>query len=83
MSMTFEICQNQHVDFLRFLVREDSFNNKKNLELVSRPHLKEFFYKNFSCVIFHKLAKLHNSIYFSSYSVKRISCFLLTHLITA
>ena len=66
MSMTFEICQNQHVDFLRFLVTEDSFNNKKNLELVSRPHLKEFFDKNFSCVILHKLAKFHYQTLFTS-----------------
>ena len=70
MSMTFEICQNQHVDFLRFLVTEDSFNNKKNLELVSRLHLKEFFDKNFSCVILHKPAKFHYQTLFTSHVIQ-------------
>ena len=38
-SKTIKTCQNQHVDFLRFLFTVDSLKIEKNLGLVSRTHL--------------------------------------------
>ena len=56
---TIKICENQHADLLRFFFTEGSLKMKKDLELVSRPFFIEFFDKNFSFTILHKLVKFH------------------------
>ena len=63
-----EVCQNQHIDLLRFLFTEDSLKIKKKK-----------FDKNFYFVILYKLAKLHYQIVFTSQVIQqnvfRVSCF--------
>ena len=44
----------------------------------------QFFDKKFSFVILHKLAKFHyKTVYFPSYSIKRVSYFMHRHLMTS
>ena len=80
-SKTIKICPNQHADLLRFLFTEDSLKIEKGVELVLH-----FFDKKFSFIIWHKLAKFHNLnrlCLLLKCSVKCVSCFILTHLMTS
>ena len=66
-SKTIKICPNQDTDLLRFLFKEGSLKIKKGLELVSRPHFSyNFFFKNCSLVMLHKLAKFQHQTVFTS-----------------
>ena len=54
---TIKICQNQHADFIRFFFTEKFLEIKKDLELVSRPHiLQTFLIKNFLLFLYHAYA---------------------------
>ena len=65
-SKATEISSNQYAGLLRFFFTEHYLKIKKGLELVSRSH---------------KLAKFHyQTVYFPSYSIKCVSCFMLKHL---
>ena len=80
-SKTIKICPNQHADLLRFLFTEDSLKIEKGVELVLH-----FFDKKFSFIIWHNLAKFHNLnrlCLLLKCSVKCVSCFMLTHLMTS
>ena len=72
-SKAIKISPNQHAGLIRFLLTDDSLKIKKVLELVSRPH----FSNNFSI----KQFILH--VYFPSYSIKCVSCFMLRHFMTS
>ena len=72
-----DICPNLHTDLLRILFTENSLKMRKGLELFSRPHFSYIFLIKISFVMLHKLAK--DSLYFTSYSVKWVSCFMLRH----
>ena len=75
----------QHTDLPRFLFTEDPLKIKKGLELVYRPHFSwKFLIKKFSFVIWQKLTKFHyHAVYFWSYSVKYVLCFILRYLMTS
>ena len=74
-SKTIKICPNQHADLLRFLFTEDSLKIKYGLELVSwsyfsKNFLRKFFFRDFT---YTGQISLPDCVYFSSYSVRRIS----------
>ena len=67
------------------LTSQDFFlqKNKKGQEVVSRQHFSQNFLIVFFCNI-TQLAKFHQqTVYFSSYSVKCVSCFMLRDLMTS
>ena len=79
---TVKICQNQHADFLRFLLRQIRLKIKKDKELVPRSH---FFGKNFDVIFFFFFfcnftctgrISLIDDVYFTSYSVQCTSWFM-------
>ena len=76
-----QLLPNQHASLLRFLFTEDSFKMKKDLELISRSQ----FLKNFSMKIFllWYINSLLDCVYFASYSVKYVSCFMYRYLMTS
>ena len=55
---------NQHADSSDSFLTKDLLKIKKDFELL----LAEFFYKNFSHVILHELAKFHYQTVFTSFS---------------
>ena len=59
-----KICSSQRIDLLRFHFTEDSLKIEKGLEIVS-TFFTEFFDKDFSFVILHKLVKFHHQIVFT------------------
>ena len=72
-SKAIKISPNQHAGLIRFLLTDDSLKIKKVLELVSRPNFSNnFLIKKF---IWH--------VYFPSYSIKCVSCFMLRHFMTS
>ena len=82
-----EISPNQHANLPRFLVTQDYLKITKGLELVSRPQvslnslIKKFILQ---CYInFIGQISLPDYVYFPSYSIKCISCFMLGHLMTS
>ena len=76
-SKTIKICQNQHIDFLRFFVTENSLEIKKGLKLVFR----QYFYRSCWWKLFIKLVKFQYHIaFFSPCSLKYFFGFMLRHL---
>ena len=83
-SKAIEIYPNQHADLLRFLFTKDYLKIKKGLELVSRLHFSGNFFFFFFCNITQTYQiSLSDCIYFPSYSVKCVSCFILRHFMTS
>ena len=80
-SKAIKISPNQHAGFFRFLVTRDSLG----LELVSRPQFPLNFLKkkNLFCNVFLTgQTSLPDCVYFPSYSIKCIFCFILRHLMS-
>ena len=75
-SRTITIYPNQHAYFLRFLFTENSLKIAKSPELVSRSNFSYIFYKIFSLVILHKLAKFRYQTVFTSQVFSK-TCFVL------
>ena len=72
----------QHADLFRFLFTEDALKIIKGLGLVSRPHfLYNFLMKNlFFNITESGQISLPDCVYFASYSIICVSCFLLRHM---
>ena len=70
-----KICPNQHTDLLRLLFTEDSLKIKKDLELVSGPNLLN--------ITQPVQLSSPDCVYFPSYRIKCVSCFMLRHLMTS
>ena len=84
-NKTIKICTNQYTNFLTFLFTEDSLKIKKCLELLSRPSFSHnFLIKTFFCnVTWTGQIWSPDYVYFPSYSVKCVLCFMLRHLMTS
>ena len=76
---------NQHAGLFRFLFIEDSVKIKKDLELFSRPYFAQnSFIKNFTLnVTCTDQISLPECVYFLSYSIKCVLCFMLRRLMTS
>ena len=62
LAKTIKICPNQHTDLLRCLFTGDSLK----MTSFQATFFIDFFDKNFSFVILHKLAKFHHGTVFTS-----------------
>ena len=83
-SKTIKIWPNRHTGLLRLFFTEGSLKIKKGLDLFPGHFFQKNFGKNFSFVMLHKLAKFHHeTVYFQSYSLKWVSCFMNRHFTTS
>ena len=83
-SKAIEICPNRLADLFIFLFTEDFLKVRKGLELVSRSQFSQhFLIKDFPLKYYINWPTLSDCVYFPSYLVKRVSCFILGHLMTS
>ena len=77
--------QNSMVTSTESFLAEDSLKTIKGLELVFRPYFSyNFLTRKIYFLILHTLAKFHyQTVYFPSYSIICVSCFMLGHLMTS